>query len=30
MKQLVHDVSAGIILAGFVTVTTLWMMVVSA
>jgi hypothetical protein len=27
MKQLVMDVSAGMVMAGFVTVMTMWMMV---
>lgn len=29
MKQLVMDVSAGIIMAGFVSMVTIWMMVLS-
>ncbi len=28
MKQLVMDVSAGIIMAGFVSMMTIWMMVI--
>lgn len=30
MKQLVLDVSAAMVLAGFVTVVTVWMMVIAA
>lgn len=30
MKQLVMDVSAGIIMAGFVSIVTIWMMVIGA
>lgn len=30
MKQLVMDISAGMIMAGFVSVVTVWMMVLSS
>lgn len=29
MKQLVMDISAGIVMAGFVSTVTVWMMVIS-